>query len=546
MLRDLKRWNEALASYDKALTIAPNDLETLTNRGNVLQELKQFDEALTCYNRALDINPDYENALYHRGVALQELKRWHEALASYERVLSINPEHEFLFGIWMSLKMKMCDWDNFELHLKQLVESIEQGKRVANPFFVQSVSLSATLQKKAASCYVQAKYPKAVLLPPIEKYIHQKIRIGYFSSDFRHHAVAYLTAELFELHDKSRFEIIAFSFSPTAAKDDMRLRLEAAFDQFIDVSQQSDEQVVRLARQLEIDIAIDLNGITQHARTGLFAMRVAPVQVNYLGYSGTMGAEYMDYLLADSVLIPEEYQPCYTEKIVYLPNSYMVNDSTRAISDKPFSRREFGLPEQGFVFCCFNQAYKISPAVFSIWMRVLNQVEGSVLWLSESSTDTVNNLQREAGKRGIAANRLIFAKRLPLLADHLARHRLADLFVDTLPYNAHTTSSDALWSGLPVITCTGEAFASRVAASLLNAIGLPELITHNEEDYEALAHKLATHPEQMAAIKQKLTDNRLTYPLFNTTLYTRHIEAAYQAIYDRYQAGLAPDHIDCQ
>jgi len=322
----------------------------------------------------------------------------------------------------------------------------------------------------------------------------------------------------------------------------MRLRLEAAFDQFIDVSQQSDEQIVDLARQLEIDIAIDLNGCTDGCRTGIFAMRVAPIQVSYLGYLGTMGADYIDYLLADSTLIPTEHQAYYTEKIAYLPHSFQVNDRKITIADKIFTRAELGLPEQGFVFCCFNNNYKITPTVFDSWMRILHQVKGSVLWLLEDNETAGKNLRKEATNRGIDVSRLVFAKRLPM-PEYLARHRVADLFLDTQPYNAGATASAALWAGLPVLTYLGDTFAGRMAASLLYAIGLPELIASTIEDYEALAIQLATHPERLAAIKQKLAEHRLTYPLFDTPLFTQHLEAAYQAMFDRYQANLAPDYI---
>ncbi|MEI6706792.1 MAG: tetratricopeptide repeat protein [Methylococcales bacterium] len=553
-LSGCKQFSEALISYERVLSITPNYAEACYNCGKVLHNLERFDEALASYQRALIIKPDYIDALIGQGNVLQDLKRFNDAINSYERVLTINQNSEFMFCIWLSLKMKLCDWRGFDTNLDILQQKITRGEKAFTPSFVQSMSSSPALQRKAASIYAQAEYPSHFLLPPLEKHTHSKIKLAYFSADFRNHAVAYLSAELFERHDRARFEIIAFSFHATNHKDEMRLRLENAFDQFIDVSQQSDEQVVRLARKLEIDIAVDLNGFTDGCRPNLFAMRVAPIQVNYLGYSGTMGADYMDYILADSVVIPAECQPYYTEKIAYLPNSYLVNDTHRPIADRQFTRAEFGLPEQGFVFCCFNHAYKITPAVFDVWMRLLHSIEGSVLWLSESNTDAVNNLQREAKARNIEPARLIFAKRLASLPDHLARHRLADLFLDTLPYNAHTTASDALWAGLPVLTClnlpiltcVGVAFASRVAASLLSAVGLPELITTNLDDYQALAIQLATHPEQLAIIKQKLADNRLTTPLFDTELFTQHIESAFQMMFDRYQAGLAPDHISVE
>jgi predicted O-linked N-acetylglucosamine transferase (SPINDLY family) len=301
--------------------------------------------------------------------------------------------------------------------------------------------------------------------------------------------------------------------------------------------------VVQLARQMEIDIAVDLNGFTGNLRTNLFAMRVAPIQVNYLGYLGTMGADYMDYVLADNTLIPIEHQAHYSEKIVYLPHSFQVNDSKLPIvADKLFTRTELGLPEQGFVFCCFNNNYKITPTVFDSWMHILHEVQGSVLWLLADNDSAVKNLRLEATARGINAERLCFAKRLPL-PDYLACHKVADLFLDTSPYNAGATASAALWAGLPVLTYLGDSFSSRMAASLLNAIALPELITHSPEAYQTLAIQLATYPEQLAAIKQKLADNRLTTPLFNTQLFTHHLESAYQTMFDRYQADLAPEHI---
>jgi predicted O-linked N-acetylglucosamine transferase (SPINDLY family)/ADP-heptose:LPS heptosyltransferase len=541
-LHDLRRASEALRDYEQALLIYPDYAEAFYNRGNVLIDLKRYDEALASYDRALAINPDYVDVWIGRGVVLQELKRFPEALQSYERAIKLKPDPEYTFGDWLFIKMNVCDWHDLERYSHQLCEGIARGKKMATPFITLSAISSPELQKKVAITHSLENFPSTPLLPVPKKYTHSKIKVGYFSADFYHHATTILMAELFELHDKLRFEIIAFSFSPNNEKTNMRLRLEAAFDQFIDVNQLSDVEIARLARQLEIDIAVDLKGYTKDCRAGIFAMRVAPVQVSYLGYPSTMGTQYIDYLIADSVLIPKQYQHYYTEKIAYLPNSYQVNDRRRLISDKIFSRAEMGLPETGFVFCCFNNSYKIHPNVFDCWMRLLHQVQGSVLWLIEDNTEGANNLRLEANARGISSERLVFAPRVHL-SEHLARHCLADLFLDTLPYNAHTTTSDALWAGLPVLTCTGEAFASRVAASLLSAIGLPELITDNFADYEALAIQLATHSEQLTAVKQKLANNRLTYPLFDTALFTKHIEDAYQQMYQRYQADLAPDHI---
>ncbi|MDP3011048.1 MAG: tetratricopeptide repeat protein [Methylococcales bacterium] len=540
--QELLNFNQALASYDHALKLKPDYVEAFYNRGNLFLDYQQFDKAVLSYDSALRLKPNDANALHNRGIALKNLHRYDEAVVSYGQALAINPDTQFLFGDWLYLKMSVCNWDNLDRHLDELEQGIQQGKPLSVPFTVLAFSDSIALQKQVAVSYAAEKYPSAPLLPLPPKHAHKKIKIGYFSADFYHHATAYLMAELFERHDKTRFDIVAFSFSPVNHQDALRLRLEAAFDRFIDVSQQSDEQVVRLARQLEIDIAIDLKGYTEHSRPNIFAMRAAPIQVNYLGYPSTMGADYMDYLLADSVLIPPEYQAYYSEKIAYLPHSYQVNDAKRVIANKTFTRAELGLPAHGIVFCCFNSNYKITPSVFDSWMRILHEVDGSVLWLLEDNASAVNNLRKEASACDIDPKRLCFAKRMTL-AEHLARQRIADLFLDTSPCNAHTTASDALWAGLPVLTCIGDTFAGRVAASLLTAIGLPELITDTLEDYEALAIQLATHPKQLAALKQKLADNRLRYPLFDTALFTQHIEAAYQLMFTRYQADLAPEHI---
>jgi predicted O-linked N-acetylglucosamine transferase (SPINDLY family) len=346
---------------------------------------------------------------------------------------------------------------------------------------------------------------------------------------------------MLECHDKSRFDVTAISFGPDD-NSEMRQRLKASFEHFIDGKTFSDEQIANLVRSSEVDILVDLMGFTTDSRTGIFARRPASIQINYLGFIGTMGAEYIDYIIADQIVVPENQREFYSEKIVYLPNSFQPNDRERRIADKIFTRAEAGLPQEGFVFCCFNNSYKITPDVFDIWMRILKQVDGSVLWLVGGSPTMERNLRSEAAARGVDAGRLVFAQRLPS-PEYQARLRLADLFLDTLPYNAGTTASDALWAELPILTRIGDTFVARMAASLLTAIDLPELITTTLEAYEQMAIDLATHPEKFAVIKRKLAENRLTTPLFNTKFFTKHIEAAYTAMYERHQAGLAPDHI---
>ncbi|MBT8622637.1 hypothetical protein AOC22_07090, partial [Polynucleobacter paneuropaeus] len=449
---------------------------------------------------------------------------------------------DWALGDLLHTKMKICSWSGLAESLEAISKKVAANEKVAQPFPLLALNDDSFLHKKSSEIYVQSRYSfNSVLEPIIKRPQSQKIRVGYFSADFHNHATGYLMAELFELHDKSQFELVGFSFGPIAI-DEMRQRLKKSFDQFIEVGSKSDVEVAKLSRELNIDIVVDLKGFTQDARTGIFAHRSAPIQVNYLGYPGTIGADYMDYIIADKTLIPPQSQQSYSEKVVYLPNSYQVNDRQRIVSDKQFTRQELGLPENGFVFCCFNNNFKILPATFAGWMRILKAVEGSVLWLLQDNHWAPENLKKEAEKQGIAADRLLFAERLPL-PEHLARHRQADLFLDTFPYNAHTTTSDALWAGLPVLTLMGESFASRVAASLLNAIGLPELITSTQQEYEALAIELAQNPQKLIEIKLKLAKNRLTAPLFDTPLFTKNLEATYIKMYERYRADLQPDHI---
>ncbi|MGP1609654.1 MAG: O-linked N-acetylglucosamine transferase, SPINDLY family protein, partial [Burkholderiales bacterium] len=400
------------------------------------------------------------------------------------------------------------------------------------------LSDSAAEQLQCARTYAARKYPVISPLWVGERYRHDRIRIAYLSADFYLHATSHLMVELFERHDKMHFEVSAWSFGPDT-RDAMRARLQKSFEQFHDVRIQSDTEVAALLRAQEIDIAIDLKGFTDGCRPAIFARRVAPIQVNYLGYPGTTGADYMDYIIGDAEVIPEGHDDFYSERVVRLPDSYQVNDSKRVISGRVPGRAEAGLPESGFVFSCFNNSYKITPEVFAVWMRLLQRVEGSVLWLLEDNAAASRNLRLEAEAMGVRADRLVFAPRL-LPPDHLARHRLADLFLDTLPCNAHTTASDALWAGLPLLTCRGHAFPGRVAASLLRAIGLPELITDSLADYEALAFRLATTPALLADIQSRLAQNKTTHPLFDIDRYRRHIESAYITMHERYQRGEVP------
>ena len=537
----LRRFGEALVNYDKAIKISPNDLEPYINRGVALQELNRYEEALACYDKAISIKTNSVIAHYCRASILQLLRRLDEAFDSYHQAIRYESENSYLIGDLQHLNMLMCNWDQFHEMQNQIIEKVNSGIKVCVPFEFLALIDDPLAHKICSQIYIKESYPYDNSLGSITKRSRQKkIRIGYYSADFNHHAVSFLTAELFELHNKEQFEIIAFYFGPEA-KDELHIRLTQSFDQFIYIRSMSDLEVAKLSRKLQIDIAIDLGGYTKNHRTGIFSYRAAPLQLSYIGYLGTMGVEYFDYLIADTTIIPEGSEHYYSEKILYLP-SYQVNDRKRKISEKAFTRQELGLPEEGFVFCCFNNNYKILPTTFDSWMRILNAVEGSVLFLYADNQWAEQNLKKEAIARGVEPKRLVFGKSIAR-EEYLARYKCCDLFIDTIPYNAGTTASDALWAGLPVLTLQGESFASRVASSILNAIHLPELITSSQEEYEALAIELATNTSKLRLIKEKLINNRLTTPLFDTPLFTKHIEDAYIQIMERYWTDLKPEHI---
>lgn len=542
-LRDLGLLAEALQSIDMALAIRPDNAHAHSNRGAVLYGLNRFAESVASCDTAVALLPGNAEAHNNRGLACVRLKRYTEAVASFRRAIALEPPIDLLAGNLLMAQMHLCQWDGFEACVADLVQRIMRGENATPPYVVLALTDSPALQRQAAENHVPKTFPANPVLGAFGKRARaEKVRIGYFSADFRTHPSSALTADLFETHDRSRFELTGFYFGPEV-HDDMQRRIAAAFDRFIDVRTQADQDIARLARDLQIDIAVDLMGFTEHSRTGIMACRAAPVQVNYLGYPGTMGADYIDYIVADRVLIPQESRRYYAEKIVYLPHSFQPNDRKRAISERAFTRGELGLPPTGVVFCAFHNSYKIMPGMFGRWMRILKKVAGSVLWLREDTGEVVANLRREAERSGVYGQRLIFAPRVDF-RDHLARHRQADLFLDAFPFNAHTSASDALWSGLPVLTCTGQAYISRVAASLLDAVGLPELVTRSPDEYEALALELAGAPEKLARIRRKLSENRAASPLFDTPRYARHLEAAFAQMHERYLAGLPPEHID--
>ncbi|MBT8615308.1 tetratricopeptide repeat protein [Polynucleobacter paneuropaeus] len=544
LLNELKAFSESLICYEKALSLDPSYAEAWSNKAITLQILKRYEEALDSYNNAIQLKPDFEEAWSNKGNLLVLLRRYEEAIHHYEKTIDINPDANWIFGALLDSKKKICFWDKSKEDIQKLVTKIHGGENVIDPFHFLALKDDASIQKVSAEIFAKGNINENSIFDTTpKKSENSKIKIAYISGDFRKHPTAQLIAELFELHDRDYYEILAFSLRGESKDSVMRSRIKNTVDHFLEVHNKSDEEIAQLAREYELDIAVDLGGYTDHARTGIFANRAAPIQVNYLVYPGTLGASYMDYIVADPVLIPEQSQKFFTEKVAYLPDTYQPNDRQRQIASKQFARSELGLPEQGFIFCCFNNNFKINPNVFDSWTRILAQVPRSVLWLRGGNQAAQENLIKEASKRGITADHLIFAARIDDHSEYLASYTLADMFLDTYPYNAHTTASDALWAGLPVLTLMGESFAARVAARLLNAIDLPELITHSQAEYESLAVELATHPEKLLQIKRKLQDNRLTKPLFDTPRYTKNIEAAYTQMYGRYQAGLPPDHL---
>ncbi len=543
MLHGQKKLGEAIACYDQVIALVPEHARAYSSKGVALFGLNRREEALAAYDCAIAVAPDFAASYFNRGEALQQLKRWDEAIASYERALALQPDTLYAIGNSLYCQMNICKWDDFQPLADKLLRQLETDEALVVPFPVLALPSTAAQQQRCAVAFGKEKHPEQPThLPWPARSARSRIRLGYFSADFHLHPVAHLTAELIERHDRSRFEVVGFSYG-YSPQDAMHRRLRVAFDRFVPVAGQGDAEIARLAREMEIDIAIDLGGVTTNARPGIFAHRPAPLQLHYLGYACTLGLPYIDYLVADPVVLPDETRQYFSEKIIYPPDSYMAGDFRLQVSDRVFTRAEFGLPVEGFVFCCFNNSYKITPELFAVWMRLLDRVEGSVLWLSGTNPLAVENLRREAAARGVAPERLVFAQRMERLEEHLARHRLADLFLDTFLYNAHATANHALWAGLPVLTCPGETFASRVGASLLQAVGLPELIAGSTQEYEAMALDLATHPEKLRALRDRLAAQRTTSALFDTPRFTRHLEDGYTQIWIRYQSGLLPTDI---
>jgi predicted O-linked N-acetylglucosamine transferase (SPINDLY family) len=558
-LRHLRRYDEALASCDRALAIDPKNVDALNNRGNILLQLNRGADAIACYERILSIkddnpealvnsafaflalgqfpealqyadnaiavDPQYANAFLIRGHALAKLERQDEAAQSYERALAIDPDHPYARGASIMAYLAACNWDRIEALLPIIDEQVAAAKAIIPPFNLLGLAISPARQLQCARHFVRRQMPQVAPISPLTRRRADKIKVAYLSGDFRRHPVGYGIVGVLEQHDRARFEVHSISYGVNDGSE-TRTRIAAAVDHFHDVGERSDREAAALISELAADIVVDLAGHTENSRMGILAHRPAPIQVSYFGYPGTSGAEFIDYIMADRVVLPSDQQPFFSEKIVHLPDSYQANDPKRQAAPIVPTRADLGLPEDAFVFTCFNNAYKLSRPMVEIWTRLLKANPNSLLWLTYINDSAQANLQQELMSLGVDPSRVILA---PLVEqpDHLARLRLADLFLDTLPYNAHTTASDALWAGVPVLTCLGSAFAGRVAGSLLHAVGLPELITNSLEEYETLAQKLAGDPALLGSLRERLSQNLTSHPLFDTQRLTRHIEAAY-------------------
>ena len=577
LLNGLGKVNEAMICYKKSLEIESNNPGALQNIGYIFKANNQFDEAINFLKKSTEITPDYnlynniaemylhlrrtsEAIIYYdkaikmepnkpesyvgKANALQSIKEFDKAILLYNKILKIDENFKYILGARFYARLFICDWSNFEEELGWIKLKIKEKKCVATPLHLCGFFDDPIIHKKGAEIYSNDKYPFDKSLGPISKYKkNKKIKIGYFSGDFSEHPVGYLVTELFEMHDKSKFELFAFSLS-SRVESNLRLRIEKSFDEFIDVSNFSDKKIALLAREKKIDIAIDLGGYTKNSKPGIFPMKVAPIQINFLGYPGTMGTSYIDYNIADKFIIPKELQQHFCEKIIYLPNSYQPNENKIIPSKKVFSRKSEGLPESGFVFCCFNNSWKITPRIFKIWVRLLSTIKDSVLWFPGYPPLAISNLQKECIKLGMDESRLIFSSMEKLREDHQEKIRLADIFLDCIPFGAQSTASDFLRVGIPIVTLTGSSFPNRVASSLLISLNLTELITSTELDYENIAIKLASNSKYLNEIKKKLISNIENSSIYNTSQYAKSIESAYTQVYYRYHKNLAPENIE--
>lgn len=533
---------KAIESCDRALALQPAFADALQARATALHSLSRFDEAIANLNRALELQPEFAQAYALRGMCYGATNRPERALADFQVALEISPDLRLIPGQCAHLGLSVCEWDGLEAQIANIHAEIDKGNYAIQPFVLALLPATPRQQQIIAECCYRDTNPGRRRKSGGTRAFNEKLRVAYYSSDLGDHPVGHLMVGLIEAHDRSQFEVISVSFGSDVS-DATRVRIENASDRFVEAQGMTPEEIAEMSRKMNVHVAVDLNGYTKNMRPRIFSSGAAPIQVNYLGFPGTLGNEHIDYIIGDAVVTPPEHYPYFTERVVTMPHSYfLTNDIKRHVPARVSSRRDFGLADAGFVFCCFNGTHKITPDAFDSWMRVVGAVDGSVLWLNECGSTGMRNLRREAKDRGVAPERLIFAPRTPGL-EYLVRFSVADLFLDTFYYNAHATAAEALMMGLPVVTRLGETFAGRVGASLSTAIGVPELIATDTAGYERIAVRLAQDPAALKDIREKLARNIATYPLFDTNRYVRNLETAYREMWRRYEQGLAPDHI---
>ena len=525
---NLKDHEESIINYNKAIKLNPDNFVAYNNLGSTYKEINQNENAISNYNKAIQIKPDYYIAYNNLGNLFQEIKLYEDAVKNYEKVIELKPDYKYAIGKLIHARMRISDWQNYEEQLNNLVYSIKKSNKTINPFPFLSLIDNPTYHKINAEIYVKDNFIDQKKKSKRQIIKSEKIKLGYFSPDFRNHPILHLTKEIFQFHNKSKFEIYAFSFGPKEEYENLE-EVKGFFTKFIDIRSMSDQEVANLSQEIGIDIAIDLCGFTAWNRAKIFFFRAAPIQINYLGYPGTMGSEFMDYIIADKTVIPENEKINYSEKIAYLPNCYQPNTKIDILIKNDFLRSDFNLPEDAFVFCNFNSSYKITPNIFNIWMNILKNTPKSVLWLLKSNNTSSENVWKTAEKKGIDRNRIIFSDRLPHY-DHLKRIALADIFLDTFPYNAHTTASDTIRMGVPIIALMGKSFASRVSSSILNQVNMKELITTNTEEFQNLAIDIASNKNKLKKIKDDLNNSLSNSSLFDSVKFTKDLETLYQKI----------------
>lgn len=558
LYRELGQQQRALSCFKKSVELKPQNPEGFNNMGIVYKEWGRFEKAISCYQKAIKYRSDFADAHYNLGIAFARCGRSKRAIGCYKEAIKCKPNHAFAYNLLIRNLQQICDWHHLAEPVNKLKAlskvALENGEKASEmPFLTFSLSDDPAYNHKVAESWaaeisarassIRRSHQNPATFPMIQRNQNNSIiTIGYLSADFQNHATVHLMGSLFEYHDRSRFKIIAYSYGKNDHSD-YRHKIEQHCDKFLDIRSLNDFQAAKAIHADEVDILVDLKGYTHGHRLEICAHRPAPIQVAWLGFPGTTGADFLDYIVTDKILSPPEHAAHFSEKFVYMPHTYQINDCHQKIARKEFSRQEFGLPQDGFVFCSFNEPYKIETVMFSLWMNVLQQVPSSTLWLIRKNRAAEAHLKTEAAGRGVAPERLVFADKLPK-DEHLARYKLADLGLDTRLVNGHTTTSDALWAGIPVITLLGNHFASRVSASLLTAIGLPELVTRNLNEYQALAVRLASRPRELKAVKKKLAQNRTTMALFDTARFTRHLETAYRKMWQIYLQGEEPRQLE--